>query len=86
MVTEGAPTGPVEVPKLRILEALSATGLRSIRYWKEIDGLETILANDCLDAAVATIKQNVEFNDISVDSQVQPSLADATSVPFCHAQ
>ncbi|KAF0981134.1 hypothetical protein FDP41_012922 [Naegleria fowleri] len=50
---------------LKILEALSATGLRSIRYWHEIPDVKQIIANDLLPEAVQVIKRNVEFNDIS---------------------
>ena len=40
---------------LRVLEALSATGLRSVRYWKEVEGLDSVVANDVLPSAVAAI-------------------------------
>ncbi|KAJ3020236.1 tRNA methyltransferase 1 [Thoreauomyces humboldtii] len=58
-----------------ILEALSATGLRSIRYAKDIKGIKSILANDLLEDAVEAIKQNVTAND--VDHIVIPNLGDA---------
>lgn len=47
-----------------ILEALSATGLRSIRYAKEIPGIRKIVANDLSRQAVASIMKNVEHNDV----------------------
>lgn len=47
---------------LYLLEALSATGLRSIRYAKEIPGIKEIVANDISIKAVEDIKRNVEEN------------------------
>ena len=49
---------------IRILEALSATGLRSIRYARELppSGVHSIVANDLDPAAVAAIQRNVDFN------------------------
>lgn len=61
--------------KIRILEALSATGLRSIRYAKEIPGVDEIIANDLMDTAVDMIKKNVKLND--VENIVKPNRADA---------
>ena len=58
-----------EKKRLRILEALSATGLRSIRYAKEIgggDGAELeITANDISRRAFESIKRNVEANGVT---------------------
>lgn len=61
---------------LRILEALAATGLRSIRYMKEIPGIDTIVANDLDPAAVEAIKKNVEYNKLD-PTKVVPNLGDA---------
>lgn len=60
---------------MRILEALSATGLRSIRYAKEVAGVLEILANDLSKAAVKSIEENVKFNE--VEDLVTPSHNDA---------
>lgn len=49
---------------ISILEAMSATGLRAIRYAKEIDGIGTIVANDMDKAAVDSIQRNIEFNGV----------------------
>lgn len=64
-------------PLLRILEALSATGLRSIRYFREIPQVGTVLANDLDEEAVKTIQRNVLHNSLSPESDVIPSHADA---------
>lgn len=49
---------------LRVLEALSATGLRSIRYAKEVPGIKQIIANDLSAAAVKSIKENITLNNV----------------------
>ncbi|TDL24799.1 N2,N2-dimethylguanosine tRNA methyltransferase [Rickenella mellea] len=53
--------------KFVVLEALSATGLRSIRYAKEIPLLKHVIANDLSPSAVAAIRRNVEINDLEDD-------------------
>jgi tRNA (guanine26-N2/guanine27-N2)-dimethyltransferase len=45
---------------IRILDALAATALRSVRYAKEIPGVRQIVANDIDPAAVAAAKRNIE--------------------------
>lgn len=61
--------------RIRILEALSATGLRSIRYAKEVPAVDEIIANDLSSEAVEMIQKNVKLND--VESIVTPNKADA---------
>lgn len=54
-------------PKLgafRILDALSATGLRALRYAKEIQQVASVTANDLSEAATASIKLNIRHNDL----------------------
>ncbi|SPO47310.1 related to N2,N2-dimethylguanosine tRNA methyltransferase [Moesziomyces antarcticus] len=48
--------------RFTLLEALSATGLRSIRYAKEIPLLRWVLANDLSPTAVEAMKRNVALN------------------------
>lgn len=50
---------------ITILEALSATGLRSIRYAREISGLKEIVANDISRSAVEDIKSNIADNNVN---------------------
>lgn len=59
-----------------ILEAFSATGLRSIRYAKEVAGVRQILANDISKNAVANIELNVTDNE--VQNVVTATESDAT--------
>ncbi|KAL7414373.1 N2,N2-dimethylguanosine tRNA methyltransferase [Mrakia frigida] len=52
-----------------ILEALSATGLRAIRYAKEIPGIKYVIANDLSPTAAEAMRRNVEFNDVGPSSE-----------------
>lgn len=47
---------------LAILEALAASGLRSLRYWKEIPGVRTIVVNDLDPVAIELARANVIRN------------------------
>lgn len=66
--------------KFSILEALSATGLRAIRYAKEIPDLSFVTANDLSQTAVDQIRTNSEYN--STTDLVQPNLGDARVVMY----
>lgn len=74
---------PKEFDGVRILEALSATGLRSIRYWNEIrSGLvKEIVVNDLEETAVAAIERNVRYNNAPLD-RVRPNCGDACDVMY----
>ena len=65
---------------LRILEALSATGLRSIRYANEIPGIKEILANDLSKSAVESIRSNVVLNKL--EELITPSFNDAMTLMY----
>ena len=67
-----------DVPKqpLRILEALSATGLRAVRYSKEIPNACEIIANDWSKDAVSLIQRNIEYNECQ--DRVTASCSDAS--------
>ncbi|XP_044759621.1 probable tRNA (guanine(26)-N(2))-dimethyltransferase isoform X2 [Coccinella septempunctata] len=67
---------------IKVLEALSATGLRSIRYAKEIPGIQQIIANDISEKAVEDIRRNVENNQVS--DIVIPHHDDATMLMYKH--
>jgi tRNA (guanine26-N2/guanine27-N2)-dimethyltransferase len=51
-------------PRFTILDALSATGLRALRYAKEIPFVTRIIANDLSRNAVKAIELNVDHNDV----------------------
>ncbi|KAF7905729.1 hypothetical protein EAF00_000008 [Botryotinia globosa] len=57
------PTNPIN-PRFQILDALSATGLRALRYAQEIPFATSITANDLLPAATKTIELNVKHNKL----------------------
>ena len=80
--THPIPTGPKSnanghesKPTFRILDALSATGLRALRYAKEIPMASSITANDLSSAATGSIKLNVQHN--GVEDIVKPTTGDA---------
>lgn len=58
-----------------MLEALAASGLRSIRFAKEVPGLGAVVANDCSARAVELMRRNVARN--GVGGLVAPRMADA---------
>eukprot|EP01117_Protostelium_nocturnum_P007475 TRINITY_DN2671_c0_g1_i3.p1 TRINITY_DN2671_c0_g1~~TRINITY_DN2671_c0_g1_i3.p1 ORF type:complete len:432 (+),score=141.92 TRINITY_DN2671_c0_g1_i3:28-1323(+) len=70
---------------ITILEALSATGLRSIRYAKELKGVKKIIANDIDSNAVEAIKRNLEFNQVDLNL-VTPNHADATTFMYMNRE
>ena len=65
---------------LKILEALSASGLRSVRFAKEISGIKQIIANDFDETAVKFIKRNIEHNNVA--EIIVPSCADASLLMY----
>jgi len=67
----------------RICEALAATGLRSVRYAKELPShlVREIVCNDIDPEAVESIKRNVEFNDIK-PGLITPSENDALTLLY----
>ncbi|AOA62703.1 tRNA methyltransferase [Komagataella phaffii] len=52
-------------PFINILEALSASGLRALRYGHEIPLVKKVVANDFSPAAVESIKLNIEHNQLN---------------------
>ena len=49
---------------MSIFEALAASGLRSLRYWKEVPGLRTMVVNDLDPGAIDLAKENVIRNGL----------------------
>jgi len=62
---------------IRILDALAASGLRSIRYLKEIPHVSKVIVNDMDEAAVELAKKNMEMNGVNNDNRIHVNLADA---------
>ena len=74
-----------------VLEALSATGLRSVRYAKECVGIKRIVANDLDQKAADAIERNVLANGLQVSATeesewppVEVSCADASMLMYTH--
>ncbi|KAF2746563.1 TRM-domain-containing protein [Sporormia fimetaria CBS 119925] len=62
-----APEAPIQQqyrPPFTILDALSATGLRALRYAQEIRSATSITANDLSSKATEAIKLNVQHNKL----------------------
>jgi tRNA (guanine26-N2/guanine27-N2)-dimethyltransferase len=77
-----APTTPQPKPKdtrvpFRVLDALSATGLRALRYAKEIPFVTSITANDLSADAVASIVNNVTYNGLDESKVIKPTTGNA---------
>ncbi|KAL8211723.1 UNVERIFIED_CONTAM: tRNA methyltransferase 1 [Gekko kuhli] len=77
-----AAVGEVCQDGLRVLEALAASGLRSLRFAKEVPGLRSVVANDVSSKAVELISQNIQLNDM--DHLVTASLSDARMLMYRH--
>ena len=68
-------TTPASPQAFRVLDALSATGLRALRYTKEIPMVTSVTANDLSPSATASIKLNAEHNQVA--AKVIPNTCDA---------
>ena len=51
-----------EFKGINVLEALAATGLRSVRYLKEIPAIQKLVANDIDVVATDLMKKNFDYN------------------------
>lgn len=65
-------------PPFRVLDALSATGLRALRYAKEIPQVTSVTANDFSALATASIRLNVEYNGLR--EKIHPTTGDAKAL------
>jgi tRNA (guanine26-N2/guanine27-N2)-dimethyltransferase len=70
-------------PSFRILDALSATGLRALRFAKEIPFATTVTANDMSQKAVDSIKLNVKHNKLEETVTANTGNAIAYMYSFC---
>uniref|UniRef100_A0A914HG86 tRNA (guanine(26)-N(2))-dimethyltransferase n=1 Tax=Globodera rostochiensis TaxID=31243 RepID=A0A914HG86_GLORO len=67
---------------IRVLDALSASGLRAIRFALEVPNVERVLANDFSERAVEAIRRNVELN--GVQDRVEAVFSDAIDLMMAH--
>ncbi|KAJ5774664.1 tRNA (guanine(26)-N(2))-dimethyltransferase [Penicillium paradoxum] len=61
-------------PSFTVLDALSATGLRALRYASELPFVTKVVANDLSESAIKSMKKNIEYNELQT---IQPNLGDA---------
>ncbi|KAK3876141.1 hypothetical protein Pcinc_019049 [Petrolisthes cinctipes] len=78
------PPGGRDEEGIRILEGLAASGLRSIRYAKEVGGVKEIVANDISTQALECMRRNINHNKI--ENIVKPSHNDASLVMYENRQ
>jgi tRNA(guanine-26,N2-N2) methyltransferase len=69
--------------KVTILEALSASGLRAIRFALEIPNARVVYANDMSADAVAAINRNIAHNAIP-EGKISVSCSDANALMYSH--
>ncbi|KAI2465578.1 TRM-domain-containing protein [Annulohypoxylon bovei var. microspora] len=74
-MTKPSETKRTSGPTFTILDALSATGLRALRYAQELPFVTSVTANDLSPTAVEAIKRNAEHNGIQ--SKVNATSGDA---------
>ncbi|XP_021739408.1 probable tRNA (guanine(26)-N(2))-dimethyltransferase 1 isoform X1 [Chenopodium quinoa] len=73
-----------ELKPPRLLEALSASGLRALRYAREVEGLGQIVALDNDKASVEACQRNIKFNGSVASSKVESNFADARVYMLTH--
>ncbi|XP_019428574.1 PREDICTED: probable tRNA (guanine(26)-N(2))-dimethyltransferase 2 [Lupinus angustifolius] len=73
-----------ELKPPRVLEALSASGLRALRYAREVEGIGQVVALDNDSASVEACRRNIKFNGSVAVSKVESHLADARVYMLTH--
>ncbi|XP_073293965.1 tRNA (guanine(26)-N(2))-dimethyltransferase 1-like [Primulina huaijiensis] len=68
----------------RVLEALSASGLRALRYALEVDEIGQVVALDNDKASVEACRRNINFNGSVARSKVESQFADARVYMLTH--
>nr|ABD96899.1 hypothetical protein [Tarenaya spinosa] len=73
-----------ELKPPRLLEALSASGLRALRYAREVDGIGQVVALDNDEASVEACRRNIKFNGSMASSKVESHHTDARVYMLTH--
>ena len=68
-------------PGLKILDCLAASGLRSMRYFKEIKNVDLITVNDLDPSAVELAENNIKLNEVD-DRVVKTRVGDGTMLCY----
>ncbi|PON82089.1 tRNA methyltransferase, Trm [Trema orientale] len=76
--------GPVEPKAPKVLEALSASGLRALRYAREVEGIGQVVALDNDKASVEACRRNIKFNGSVACAKVESHLTDARVYMLTH--
>lgn len=76
---EALPKSPSTVP-FTVLDALSATGLRALRYASEIPSISKVVANDLSASAINSMKTNIDYNELQ--GRIQPNQGDARAYMY----
>lgn len=63
--TTSASESTNNIDGMTVFEALAASGLRSLRYWKEVPGIRSIVVNDLDPVAVDMARENVVRNGLA---------------------
>ncbi|KAJ0712300.1 putative tRNA (guanine(26)-N(2))-dimethyltransferase [Helianthus annuus] len=79
---EGKLQGELKPP--RVLEALSASGLRALRYAREVEGIGQVVALDNDKASVEACRRNIKFNGSVASEKVESNLVDARVYMLTH--
>ncbi|CAK9175787.1 unnamed protein product [Ilex paraguariensis] len=79
---EGKVRGELKPP--RVLEALSASGLRALRYAREVEGIGEVVALDNDKVSVEACRRNIKFNGSVACSKVESHLEDARVYMLTH--
>ncbi|KAJ8557211.1 hypothetical protein K7X08_002836 [Anisodus acutangulus] len=74
----------VELKPARVLEALSASGLRALRYAREVEGIGLVVALDNDKVSVEACRRNIRFNGSVACSKLESHLADARVYMLTH--
>ncbi|KAL5364621.1 S-adenosyl-L-methionine-dependent methyltransferase [Aspergillus floccosus] len=78
--TSASKPEPSTPPSFTVLDALSATGLRALRYASEIPFVTRVVANDLSAPAIESMKMNIRYNKL--DKLVQPNNGDARAYMY----
>lgn len=86
-----SPPSLPSMPPYRVLDALAASGLRSVRYWKELHGRVSVLViNDVDVSAVRRIHENLALNGLSayvhnIDGSCAATTDDDEGIQVCQS-
>ena len=70
---------PSASDKIRVLDVMTASGLRALRYTLEVAEVGGVVANDLDPQAVAALRENMRRNGLDED-RIQPSTGDGVAV------